>query len=292
MNYPMHDGTAKLLTTEEYFQNYPDLCSYQPFLDTVRNHGINSCKADVFSDFISGTLLIPEKKNPSEKEFCLSYYLSKDLLVLIEDKEHINDLELIINERHITDASSLPQFLVLLVEALIKDDMLLLQNYETCLAEIEDEILTGKDIKINHRLIGVRRRLLRMNAYYQQLSNFGSELEENSSGFFSQTDVRHFSVLTNRAERLLNYTQFLREYALQIREMYQSQVDIKQNETMKILTVVTTIFFPLSLITGWYGMNFRNMPELHYPYSYFILIGICVLIFTAELWFFKKKKWI
>ena len=74
--------------------------------------------------------------------------------------------------------------------------------------------------------------------------------------------------------------------------MYQSQVDIKQNETMKILTVVTTIFFPLSLITGWYGMNFRNMPELHYPYSYFILIGICVLIFTAELWFFKKKKWI
>ena len=138
MNYPMHDGTAKLLTTEEYFQNYPDLCSYQPFLDTVRNHGINSCKADVFSDFISGTLLIPEKKNPSEKEFCLSYYLSKDLLVLIEDKEHINDLELIINERHITDASSLPQFLVLLVEALIKDDMLLLQNYETCLAEIED----------------------------------------------------------------------------------------------------------------------------------------------------------
>ena len=141
-------------------------------------------------------------------------------------------------------------------------------------------------------MIGVRRKLLRMNAYYQQLSDFGSELEENSSGFFSQTDVRHFSVLTNRAERLLNYTQFLREYALQIREMYQSQVDIKQNETMKILTVVTTIFFPLSLITGWYGMNFRNMPELHYPYSYFILIGICVLIFTAELWFFKKKKWI
>lgn len=149
------------------------------------------------------------------------------------------------------------------MEALIKDDMLLLQDYETHLAEIEDEILTERDVKINHRLIGVRRRHLRMNAYYQQLSDFGSELEENSSGFFSQTDVRHFSVLTNRAERLLNYTQFLREYALQIREMYQSQVDIKQNETMKILTVVTTIFFPLSLITGWYGMNFRNMPELH-----------------------------
>lgn len=292
MNYSMQDGSAELLTTEEYLNKYPDLCPYQPFLDTVRNHGINSCKADVFTDFISGTLLIPDKKNPAEKEFCLSYYLSRDLLVLIEDKEHINNLESIINQRHIIDASSLPQFFVLLVEALIKDDMMFLQDCETHLAEIEDGILTGKDGKIHHQLAGVRRRLLRMNAYYQQLGDFSSELEENSSGFFSQADVRHFSVLTNRSERLLNYTQFLREYALQIREIYQSQVDIKQNETMKILTVVTTIFFPLSLITGWYGMNFRNMPELHYPYSYFILIGICLLIFIAELWFFKKKKWI
>ena len=74
--------------------------------------------------------------------------------------------------------------------------------------------------------------------------------------------------------------------------MYQSQVDIKQNETMKILTVVTTIFFPLSLITGWYGMNFRNMPELRFPYSYFILIGICLIMVIAEIWFYKKKKWI
>ena len=51
MNYPMQDGIAKLLTTEEYFKMYSDLCPYQPFLDTVRNHGINSCKADVFSSF-------------------------------------------------------------------------------------------------------------------------------------------------------------------------------------------------------------------------------------------------
>lgn len=292
MKYSIQDGTVELLTTEDYLKKYPDLCPYQPFLDTVKNHGINSCKADVFSDFISGTLLIPDKNAPEEKEFCLSYYLSRNLLVLIEDKKHINELETIIMQRNIVNVFSLPQFLFLFVEALIKDDMILLQNYETQLAEIEDSILAGKDADSSHSLIDVRRKLLRINAYYQQLGDFSSELEENTSGFFSQTDIRHFSVLTNRAERLLNYTQFLREYALQIREMYQSQVDIKQNETMKILTVVTTIFFPLSLITGWYGMNFKNMPELHFPYSYFILIAICLIMVAAEIWFFKKKKWI
>lgn len=292
MVYSIQNNTVELLSTEQYLTKYPALCPYPPFIETIKSHGINSCKADVFSDFICGTLLIPDKKNPAEKEFCLSYYLSKNLLVLIEDIEHINDLKTIIEQRNITNVSSLPEFLFLFAESLIKDDMISLQDYETHLAEIEDAILSGKNMNINHSLIDVRRRLLRINAYYQQLGDFGSELEENTLGFFSQTDIRHFSVLTNRAERLLNYTQFLREYALQIREMYQSQVDIKQNETMKILTVVTTIFFPLSLVTGWYGMNFRNMPELHFPYSYFILIGICMIMVAAEIWFFKKKKWI
>ncbi|MBS7009497.1 magnesium transporter CorA family protein [Anaerostipes sp.] len=292
MVYSIQNSKAELLTTEEYLKKYPSLCPYLPFIETIKSHGINSCKADVFSDFICGTLLIPDKKNPAEKEFCLSYYLSKNLLVLIEDKKHINELETIIEQRNIMNVSSLPQFLFLFTESLIKDDMIRLQDYETHLAEIEDIILSGKDTNINHSLIHVRRRLLRINAYYQQLSDFSSELEENTLGFFSQADIRHFSVLTNRAERLLNYTQFLREYALQIREMYQSQVDIKQNETMKILTVVTTIFFPLSLVTGWYGMNFKNMPELHFPYSYFILIVICLVIVAAEILIFKKKKWI
>lgn len=96
--------------------------------------GINSCKADIFSDFICETLLIPDKKNPAEKEFCLSYYLSKNLLVLIEDKEHINELETVIEQRIIMNVSCLPQFLFLLVESLIKDDMIRLQDYETHLA--------------------------------------------------------------------------------------------------------------------------------------------------------------
>lgn len=82
-----------------------------------------------------------------------------------------------------------------------------------------------------------------------------------------------------------------REYALQIREMEQSQIDARQNRTMRILTVVTTIFFPLSLITGWYGMNFSHMPELSAPHAYGILIVICAVIVLIEIWFFHKNNW-
>lgn len=61
---------------------------------------------------------------------------------------------------------------------------------------------------------------------------------------------------------------------------------------MTVLTVVTTIFMPLTLIVGWYGMNFRFMPELQWKWGYPVVITISVLIVSGSLWFFKKKKWL
>ena len=66
----------------------------------------------------------------------------------------------------------------------------------------------------------------------------------------------------------------LREYASQVSSEYQAQVYIAQNRIMKLLTVVTTVCMPLSLIAGWYGMNFMNMPELHWAYGYPAVIAL------------------
>lgn len=90
-------------------------------------------------------------------------------------------------------------------------------------------------------------------------------------------------------DRLYDHTQMLREYALQIREMQQAQIDLRQNDTMRILTVVSTIFFPLSLIAGWYGMNFTHMPELSAPYAYFILIGVVFSLLLLKFGILKRK---
>lgn len=129
------------------------------------------------------------------------------------------------------------------------------------------------------------------HAYYQQLLDMCEILSEDENHFLPPKCARQFSRLGNRVDRLYDHTQMLREYALQIREMQQAQIDLHQNDTMRILTVVSTIFFPLSLIAGWYGMNFTHMPELSAPYAYFILIGVCILIVAVEIWYFKKKGW-
>ena len=86
----------------------------------------------------------------------------------------------------------------------------------------------------------------------------------------------------------MSRTSHLLEYAQQVRDVYQSQVDARQNNNMQFLTVLSTIFFPLTLITGWYGMNFQNMPELKNGYPGVIVLSLIVIIVCILI--FKRKK--
>ncbi|MEG2775071.1 MAG: CorA family divalent cation transporter, partial [Acetivibrio sp.] len=102
--------------------------------------------------------------------------------------------------------------------------------------------------------------------------------------------VTMFHVFADRAARLQGETQVLREYAMQVQDVYQAEIGIRQNNVMKVLTMVTTIFLPLTLIVGWYGMNFIHMPELAWKYGYPVIIGISLLVVISSLIIFKKKK--
>ena len=97
-------------------------------------------------------------------------------------------------------------------------------------------------------------------------------------------------MLEKRLGRLRNEAQLLREYCLQVRELFQAEIDIRQNRIMKILTIVTTIFLPLSLLAGWYGMNFTGMPELTWKYGYPAVIAVSILVVAVCVWIMKKKK--
>ena len=74
-------------------------------------------------------------------------------------------------------------------------------------------------------------------------------------------------------------------------EIYQSQISIRQNDIMKILTIVTTIFLPLSLLAGWYGMNFEYMPELHWRYGYVGVLVAAILIVIFSMILFRRKRY-
>ena len=102
--------------------------------------------------------------------------------------------------------------------------------------------------------------------------------------------LTYFEVLGNRCDRLLRQVLNLKEYIVQVRESYQAQIDIEQNRLMKIFTLVTSIFLPLTLIVGWYGMNLK-MPEFGWEYGYPFVIAVCILVVCIWLFVIKKKGW-
>ena len=98
-------------------------------------------------------------------------------------------------------------------------------------------------------------------------------------------------MFTERVIRLQDMVNSQRDYTAQLRDLLQAQLEVKQNTIMTVLTVITTIFLPLTLIAGWYGMNFLHMPELEWVYGYPVIILISVLIVAGCLYWFRKKKW-
>ena len=100
--------------------------------------------------------------------------------------------------------------------------------------------------------------------------------------------IPSFATIEDRADRLMNKTAQLLEYAEQVKDAYQSRLDARQNRSMQFLTIISTIFLPLTLITSWYGMNFQNMPELQNGYPGVIFLSVLVIILC--IWIFKIKK--
>lgn len=285
------DIVVSLVTTEECEERYRSLPYYHVLARNMQNHNIRYCKAEMFKDCILGTLLIPNKKSISETILSISFYMNKNLLVLVDDSKHIQDILTLLEEGELLNCKTIAEFLCQLIGTLTLEDAVFLQELEQRMSDLEEGILKHTVSDSSTQLMHIRKRLLILHSYYQQLSDFCEDLEENSNHFFQAEECQIFSLYASRIERLYDHSQMLREYALQIREMEQSQTDARQNRTMRILTVVTTIFFPLSLITGWYGMNFSHMPELSAPHAYGILIGICAVIVLIEIWIFHKNDW-
>jgi magnesium transporter len=165
-----------------------------------------------------------------------------------------------------------------------------LEALEEEIADLEERVLKGATRDYIKDILAMRKKLAFYKKYYEQLLDVAEGIEENSNGILSPGSLRYFKMFTARVDRLNRNLINLRDYVTQVREAYQSQVDIGLNAIMKLFTVITAIFLPLTLLVGWYGMNFKNMPELEWRYGYLYVVALSVTILVSCLIYFKKKK--
>lgn len=129
-----------------------------------------------------------------------------------------------------------------------------------------------------------------LKRYYEQLSDIAEDICENENELIREKTMKFFRIFQSRVERLYQEVLNLRDYITQVREAYQAQVDINLNNIMKLFTVITAIFLPLTLIVGWYGMNLQ-MPEYGWRFGYPVIIGISAAVVAGVIIYFKRKKW-
>ncbi len=252
---------------------------------------INNTKAEVNYDSLTGTFQIPDRKNIGSKEYCFAFALDEKGIVFIDDS---GKAEQMIEDNKRTKhwrKPSLERFLYDFLEQIVEDDLLVMERYEEELNLIEDEILNSQEKEEIGRINEIHNAIRKLLVHYEQVIDMTQELEENENGFFDEENLRYIHLFMNLLIRRHDSASSLRDHTMQVRDLYHAQLEVRQNRIMTLLTVITTIFMPLTLIAGWYGMNFRYMPELESPLGYPVVIVVSVAIAVSCLLFFKRKKW-
>lgn len=265
-----------------------------PGLEAVLHHTPSTrdahvCKAEVRSNCLSGTLALPRGRRDGTR-LCCGYLVTKDRVVLVDDGEMAEPyLKHIVKEKRLIE-NSVGRFLYDFFELLIARDLHRLEEIEDRATALEERVLAGELEEFSTPMSELRKETMAWYRYYSQLDDVACELRENENGYFSDEECGLFRLFEERVIRLREESQLLREYCTQIQSLFQSEIDIRQNRIMQILTIVTTIFLPLTLLVGWYGMNFSGMPELHWKYGYPTIILVSVAVVVLSLWVCKKKK--
>ena len=248
-----------------------------------------SCRLELHLDYIFGTFKVPSKIKGG-RDITFAIYITNQRIIILDDDGEAKDAASKIAAGPLRKNYSPGRFIYDFLMLFIDGDLLFLEKIERDIAVIEEDVLEGRAEKFSYRMLYLKKLISRFYHYYIQLKVIAKEFAANENGFFNENDIKAFDMFQSKMEQLADETQMLREYAMQVQDVYQSEIEIKQNDGMKILTIVTTIFLPLTLIAGWYGMNFEHMPEIKYQYAYPVTIAASIIIVAASLYYFKKKK--
>ncbi len=138
----------------------------------------------------------------------------------------------------------------------------------------------------------LKREVLRIRRAVMPLRDVVNKIEKSTHSVISEKIIIYLRDLQDHVVQVNESIEIYREMTWSLMEMYMTAISNKMNLVMKVLTIIATIFIPLTFIAGIYGMNFENMPELKFKYGYYILLGAMALIFIFLVYYFKKKKWL
>ena len=184
-----------------------------------------------------------------------------------------------------------------IIDAVIDHYFPVLEAYGERLELLEDRIISDPDRTVVAEIHNVKRELLQLRrAIWPQREALNSLVRDEIPHISAETRL-YFRDCYDHAVRIIDLVETYREVCSDLMDLYLSSISNRMNEIMKVLTVISTLFIPLTFVVGVYGMNFNtafpwNMPELNWPFGYPLCLAVMAVIAVAQLIFFRRKGWI
>lgn len=185
-----------------------------------------------------------------------------------------------------------PDFLLhALLDLIVDHYFLVLEKLAERIEEIEDELIEKPSTATVQAIYLLKRQMLFLHKTVWPLREVVSGLQRRESPLIQDATVIYLRDLYDHTVQVLDTLETLRDMLSGMLDIYLSSVSNRLNEVMKVLTIIATIFMPLSFIVGWYGMNFKMMPELEWSYGYPSVLLFCLAISSGMLVYFRRKRW-
>lgn len=186
-----------------------------------------------------------------------------------------------------------PDFLAyLLLDAVVDRYFLILEHLGERIDRLEEELMDRPEKETLQKIYSLKREISSIRRAVWPLREVVSNMQRESHFLMDPENEIFLRDFYDHILRVIDTVETYRDTMASMVDLYLSNSSIKMNEIMQVLTVISTIFIPLTFLTGFYGMNFDFMPELHSEMSYPIVVGVMVLMVVGQLLYFKRKGWL
>ncbi|HKP00358.1 MAG TPA: magnesium/cobalt transporter CorA [Nitrospiraceae bacterium] len=179
-----------------------------------------------------------------------------------------------------------------LVDAIVDQYFAVVEVLGEKIEELQDLVVSDPKPETLHKIHALKRQLLFLRRAVWPLREVTNNLSRSECPFLQESTKVFFRDVYDHVVQIVDTIETLREMVSASLDIYLSSISYRLNAVMKVLTIITTIFMPLTFIVGIYGMNFEHMPELKWEWGYPLVVGVMVMIAIAMLGFFIRKRWI
>ncbi|MGM0432446.1 MAG: magnesium/cobalt transporter CorA [Spirochaetota bacterium] len=177
------------------------------------------------------------------------------------------------------------------IDALVDQYFVVLEHLSDRIEDIEEEIRSAYDESLSGSIHSLRKEVIYLRKSVQPLRDMFSALLRDGADNLDKSTFPYYRDVQDHITQIIDQLDTFRDLVSGLSDSYISSVSNRMNSVMKILTLISTIFIPLTFIAGIYGMNFAYMPELELRWGYAAVLGVMAVVFVGMVIFFKRKKW-